>query len=283
MRQFFLQSVYILWTRAHSVLSLCIEKKKKVWCSTLGDASELDWTSPVQTDTSAAERGWVCWGVQTADPAAKVCIPRQHSTVPRTVAHLLQQLMYRKLLGSSRAPLCAKVLGSNWKVHRMLPRSCLKNKKTSKESCTNQPTSQPTSQPASHCLRNKRINLRYWNWHEAAGWMPTYISNWDVISQKEKKKKKMTMKNWQCTVAVRSECRETVVHCGSNFQTGGGGIIKRVASLDFPYGSVCDPPYTHNVSQLNWKCCGVQVQQKVIQLHEKAQSLSINYPISGKL
>lgn len=53
--------------------------------------------------------------------------------------------------------------------------------------------------------------------------MPTHISNWDVISQKEEKKKKMTMKNSQCTVVVRSECGETRGHCGSNFQAGGGG------------------------------------------------------------
>ena len=212
MRQLFLQSVYILWTRAHSVLSLCIEKKKKVWCSTLGDASELDWTPPVQTDSSAAERGWVCGGVQTADPAAKVCIPRQHSTVPRTVAHLLQQLMYRKLLGSSRAPLCAKVLGSNWKVHRMLPRSCLKNKKTSEESCTNQPTSQPTSQPASQpatvwetkeLICDTEIDMK-----QPAGCQHTYPTG--MWFHRRKKKKKDDYEELavycRCEIRVQRDC-----------------------------------------------------------------------------
>lgn len=53
------------------------------------------------------------------------------------------------------------------------------------------------------------------------------------------------MKNSQCTVVVRSECGETRGHCGSNFQAGGGGggIIKRVPSLDFPYGSVAPPSH----------------------------------------
>ena len=155
MRQFFLQSVYILWTRAHSVLIpsrlKCIKKKKKKrqkWCSILWDASELDWTSPAQTDTSAAERGRVCGGVQTADPAAKVCIPRQRSTDPRTVAHLLQQLMYRKLLGSSRAPLCAKVLGSNWKVHHAATLMLKKTNQKKNQVKSPAPNSQPASQPA---------------------------------------------------------------------------------------------------------------------------------------
>ena len=212
MRQFFLQSVYILWTRAHSVLSLCIEKKKKVWCSTLGDASELDWTSPVQTDTSAAERGWVCWGVQTADPAAKVCIPRQHSTVPRTVAHLLQQLMYRKLLGSSRAPLCAKVLGSNWKVHRMLPRSCLKNKKTSEESCTNQPTSQPTSQPASQPLSEKQKKwgpILNWTWSSRVeAKIHTQLKSFFKKGKKKKKKDdyEELAVYCRCEIRVQRDC-----------------------------------------------------------------------------
>lgn len=92
MRQFFLQSVYILWTHARSVLSpsplKCIKEKKKKKKGRNGAVyfeMHLNLTEPLQaqTDTSAAERGWVRGGVQTADPAAKVCIPRQRSTDPR--------------------------------------------------------------------------------------------------------------------------------------------------------------------------------------------------------
>lgn len=195
MRQFFLQSVYILWTHARSVLSpsplKCIKEKKKKKKGRNGAVyfeMHLNLTEPLQRrQTLLQRRGDECVEeCRLPTPQPKSAFHGSAARTRETVAHLLQQLMYRKLLGSSRAPLCAKVLGSNWKVHRMLPRSCLKKhnkKKPSEESCTNQPASQ-------RCLRNKRINLRYWNWHEAAGWMPTHISNWDVISQKEKKKKK---------------------------------------------------------------------------------------------
>lgn len=195
MRQFFLQSVYILWTHARSVLSpsplKCIkEKKKRKKTEMVQYTLRCIWTwlnLSKRRQTLLQRRGDECVEeCRLPTPQPKSAFHGSAARTRETVAHLLQQLMYRKLLGSSRAPLCAKVLGSNWKVHRMLPRSCLKKhnkKKPSEESCTNQPASQ-------RCLRNKRINLRYWNWHEAAGWMPTHISNWDVISQKEKKKKK---------------------------------------------------------------------------------------------
>ena len=216
-------------------------KKKKVWCSTLGDASELDWTSPVQTDSSAAERGWVCWGVQTADPAAKVCIPRQHSTVPRTVAHLLQQLMYRKLLGSSRAPLCAKVLGSNWKVHRMLPRSCLKNKKTSEESCTNQPTNQPTSQPATvwetkELIRDTEIDMK-----QPAGCQHTYPTGMWFHRRKKKKKKRWLWRTGSVLSLWDQSAERLWFTVDLTFRPGGGGSLKESHRLISPM-AVCVTP-----------------------------------------
>lgn len=134
MRQFFLQSVYILWTHARSVLSpsplKCIKEKKKKKKDRNGAVyfeMHLNLTEPLQaqTDTSAAGRGDECVEeCRLPTPQPKSAFHGSAARTRETVAHLLQQLMYRKLLGSSRAPLCAKVLGSNWKVHRMLPRSC---------------------------------------------------------------------------------------------------------------------------------------------------------------
>lgn len=230
------------WAPLHwNALKKKKKEKRQKWCSILWDASELDWTSPAQTDTSAAGRGDECVEeCRLPTPQPKSAFHGSAARTRETVAHLLQQLMYRKLLGSSRAPLCAKVLGSNWKVHRMLPRSCLKKhnkKKPSEESCTNQPASQ-------RCLRNKRINLRYWNWHEAAGWMPTHISNWDVISQKEKKKKKRWLWRTRSVLSLWDQSAERLgvtVDLTFRQERGGGGIIKRVPSLDFPYGSVAPP------------------------------------------
>lgn len=134
------------WAPLHwNALKKKKKEKRQKWCSILWDASELDWTSPAQTDTSAAERGDECVEeCRLPTPQPKSAFHGSAARTRETVAHLLQQLMYRKLLGSSRAPLCAKVLGSNWKVHRMLPRSCWK--KHNKKNQVKSPA--PTSQPA---------------------------------------------------------------------------------------------------------------------------------------
>lgn len=209
------------WAPLHwNALKKKKKEKRQKWCSILWDASELDWTSPAQTDTSAAERGDECVEeCRLPTPQPKSAFHGSAARTRETVAHLLQQLMYRKLLGSSRAPLCAKVLGSNWKVHRMLPRSCWK--KHNKKNQVKSPA--PTSQPASAVWETKELICdTEIDMKQPAGCQHTYPTGmW--FHRRRKKKKKMTMKNSQCTVVVRSECGETRGHCGSNFQAGGGG------------------------------------------------------------
>lgn len=166
------------------------KEKRQKWCSILWDASELDWTSPAQTDTSAAERGDECVEeCRLPTPQPKSAFHGSAARTRETVAHLLQQLMYRKLLGSSRAPLCAKVLGSNWKVHRMLPRSCWKKhnkKKPSEESCTNQPTSQPASAvwETKELICDTEIDMK-----QPAGCQHTYPTGMWFHRRRKKKKK----------------------------------------------------------------------------------------------
>ena len=211
MRQFFLQSVYILWTRAHSVLIpsrlKCIKKKKKKDRNgAVYYEMHLNLTEPLQRrQTLLQRRGEECveeCRLPTPQPKSAF-----HGSAART--RELWHIYYSSwCTGSCLARRARLFVPKCWGVtekYIMLPRSCLKKptKKKIKWRVLHQTASQPASQ---RCLRNKRINLRYWNWHEAAGWMPTHISNWDVISQKEKTKQKTKNK-------TEDDYEELAVYC----------------------------------------------------------------------
>lgn len=198
MRQFFLQSVYILWTHARSVLSpsplKCIKEKKKKKKDRNGAVyfeMHLNLTEPLQRRQTLLQRreGMSAW--RSAD-----CRPRSQSLHSTAAQHGPEKLWHiycsSWCTGSCLARRARLFVPKCWGVTEKYIVCCHApvEKNTTKKTkwrVLHQPASQPASQ---RCLRNKRINLRYWNWHEAAGWMPTHISNWDVISQKEKKKKK---------------------------------------------------------------------------------------------
>lgn len=98
--------------------------------------------------------------------------------------------------------------------------------------------------------QNKRIHLWYWNWHGAASWRPTHISNRGEVSQKKTHTHKKDGNLWHAVI-MRSECKETRLNMSLTFS--GEGIIKRVPLLYLPHGSVALTPKCFSIKLKVWQ------------------------------
>lgn len=141
------------------------------------------WLNPSSTDGHfCGEMGWVCGGVQTATWSQSLHSRAGHKT---TVAHLLQQMMYRKLLGSWRQLIGPKRWELTVRGHWTKTTACAATLWENKWNfCT------------ATGWKTTRNHLWYWNWRGAASWRPTYISNWDWISQRNNVAARCSLSSW---------------------------------------------------------------------------------------